>query len=109
MSRETELQMEAAAIERTKKFNHVVKGKYSIWRKEYQPTFSDSTLKLMKDQIFMAKVYATIAHSLKKLDLYGSLMKHIKESQLMTEEAISDADLHSGYLSVTFNIILLFV
>ncbi|ONK81787.1 uncharacterized protein A4U43_C01F32870 [Asparagus officinalis] len=98
MSKETELEMEAAAIERTKKFNHIVKGKYSIWRKEYQPTFTDSTLKLMKDQIIMAKVYASIARSLNKLDLYSSLMKHIKASQLMTEEATSDADLHSGAL-----------
>lgn len=98
MSKETELQMEAAAIERTQKFNHIVKGKYSIWRKEYRPTFSDSTLNLMKDQIIMAKVYANIARSLKKLDLYGSLMNQIKASRLVTEEATSDADLSSGAL-----------
>lgn len=97
MSKEAEHQMEAAAIERTKNFNHDVKGKYSIWRKEYRPPFTDSMLNLMKDQIIMAKVYANIARSLKKLDLYESLMNQIKASRLVTEEATSDADLSSGY------------
>lgn len=98
MSKETELEMAKAAIERTKTFKHVRNGKYSIWRKEYQPISSDSTLKLMKDQIIMAKVYASIARSLRKIDMYDSLMRHIKRSQQVTEEATSDADLHAGAL-----------
>ncbi|KAJ6820107.1 putative galacturonosyltransferase 3 [Iris pallida] len=98
MSKETELQMESAAILRTKQFKNTVKGKYSIWRKEYKPPSSDSVVKLMKDQIIMAKVYATIAFSLKKVDMYDFLMKHVKESQQAIGVANSDAELQFGAL-----------
>ncbi|KAF8406709.1 hypothetical protein HHK36_008801 [Tetracentron sinense] len=91
--KETENQMQAAAIERSKELNTTIKGKYSIWRREYINPNSDSTLKLMLDQIIMAKAYGSIARSKNKLGLYDSLMKHVKESQHAIGEAGSDAEL----------------
>ena len=51
----------------------------------------------MKDQIIMAKVYASIARSMKNLDLFGYLMNRIKENQNAIREANSDAELQKGY------------
>ncbi|XP_020595841.1 probable galacturonosyltransferase 3 isoform X1 [Phalaenopsis equestris] len=98
MSEETELEIQATAIKHSKEFNSPTRRKYTIWRIEYQNPNSDSILKLMKDQIIMAKVYASIAHSMKKLDLYDSLVKHIRESQHSIEDASTDTDLQQGAL-----------
>lgn len=98
MSEETELEIRATAIKRSKEFNSSAKGRYSIWRIEYQNPNTDSTLKLMKDQIVMAKTYASIARSMRKIDLYDSLFKHIRESQNAIGDAITDADLQQNAL-----------
>ncbi|XP_020113445.1 probable galacturonosyltransferase 3 isoform X1 [Ananas comosus] len=98
MSRDTELRMRNAAIERTKHFVNKVKDRYSIWRIEYRNPQSDSTLKLMKDQIIMAKIYASIARSKKDFNLYDSLMRHIKESRGIITDANSDNELHTSAL-----------
>ncbi|XP_042507873.1 probable galacturonosyltransferase 3 isoform X2 [Macadamia integrifolia] len=97
-NKETEKQMQAAAIERSKQLNISVTEKYSIWRKEYETPLSNSLLKLMRDQNIMAKAYATIARSKNDLSLYEPLMEHIKESQHAIGEANSDAELHPGAL-----------
>lgn len=102
MSKGTELEMQRAAIERTKQFNNTVRGKYSIWRKEYNNPRSDSTLKLLRDQIIMAKVYASIARSNNVFDLYDSLMRHIKDSQHAIGDANSDAELPERYFFQLF-------
>lgn len=91
MNKETEMQMRRAAIERTNEFNNIKKSWYSIWRKAYYNPLSDSTVKLMKDQIIMAKAYAIAAHSTGEHDLHISLMRQIKESR----RAIGDASLDS--------------
>lgn len=96
--KEANNQMAAAAIERSKGFDPIVKGKYSIWRNDYESPNSDSTLKLMLDQIIMAKAYANIAKSKNESDLYNSLMKHSKLSQHAIGEASSDVELHSRFL-----------
>lgn len=93
LDKEAENQIEALAIERSKELNTTYMGKYSIWKKEYDNPNSDSTLKLMRDQIIMAKAYGSIARSKNKLSLYDSLMKHVKESQIAIGEAVSDAEL----------------
>lgn len=89
-----ENQMQAEAIERSIKLNTTVRGKYSIWRRDYESANADSTLKLMRDQIIMAKAYASIAQSKNETDLYSSLMKPIKDSQHAIGDATSDTDLH---------------
>lgn len=103
MSKETELQMQKAAIERTKEFNNARRSWYSIWRREYINPLSDSTLKLMQDQIIMAKVYASIAHSTGEIDLYDSLTRHIKECRHAIGDATSDSELQERYLLLFFD------
>lgn len=96
--KEIDAQMERAAIERSEGLDTTVTGKYSIWRRDYENPNSDSTLKLMRDQIIMAKAYATIAKAKNESDLYDSLMKRTKESLLVIGEANSDVDLQSSAL-----------
>lgn len=86
--------MQEAAIARARDLDTTIRSKYSIWRKEYENPNSDSTVKLMRDQIIMAKAYATIAKSKNETMLYDSLIKHSRESQLAIGEAMTDAELH---------------
>lgn len=95
-SRESERQMETEALARSKDLDNRLGGKYSVWRREYQNQKPDSTLRLMKDQIIMAKVYASIAHWKSESGLYKSLMRNIKESRSVIGEASSDAELRPG-------------
>lgn len=89
------VKFENAAIERSKSVDSAVLGKYSIWRKENENENSDSTVRLMRDQIIMAKVYLSIAKMKKKGDLYQQLESRLKQSQRALGEANADADLHS--------------
>nr|XP_011458092.1 PREDICTED: probable galacturonosyltransferase 3 isoform X1 [Fragaria vesca subsp. vesca] len=92
-------QMAEAAINRTKSFDTIVTGKYSIWRRDYENPNSDSTLKLMRDQIIMAIAYANIAKSKNESVLYNSLMKNSKLSQNAIGEATTDAELPASALN----------
>ncbi|GFY89749.1 galacturonosyltransferase 3 [Actinidia rufa] len=96
--KELDNRMQAIAIERAKELDTTVKGKYSIWRREYENPNSDATLKLMRDQIIMAKAYASIAKAKNENGLYDSLMKHCRENQHAIGEARSDAELQSSAL-----------
>lgn len=90
------VKLENAAIERSKSVDTAVLGKYSIWRKENENDNSDSTVRLMRDQIIMARVYLSIAKMKGKLDLLQELQTRLKESQRALGEASSDADLHQS-------------
>ena len=85
------------AIESLKNMDTAVKGKYSLWRRDFESPNADSILRLMRDQIIMAKAYANIAMSENQSILYNSLLKHIRESQRVIGEANSDAELHPRY------------
>ncbi|URD79047.1 Glycosyl transferase family 8 [Musa troglodytarum] len=98
MSKETELQMQKVAIEHAKEFNNTRRAWYSIWRKEYINPHSDTTLKLMRDQKIMAKVYASVAYSTGERDLYNSLTRHIKEIRRGIGDANSDSELQESAL-----------
>lgn len=104
--KEIDNQMQEAAIGRARELDTTVRGKYSIWRKEYENPNSDSTVKLMRDQIIMAKAYATIAKAKNDTVLYDSLIKHSRESQLSIGEATTDAELHprSCYINSLVNL-----
>ena len=91
---EAHVKLENAAIERSKAVDSAVLGKYSIWRKENENENSDSTVRLMRDQIIMARVYSLLAKSKNKHDLYQELQIRIKESQHAVGEATANADLH---------------
>lgn len=100
--KEIDNQLQAAAIERARELDTTVKGRYSIWRIEYQNPNSDSTLKLMRDQIIMAKAYASIAKANNETGLYDSLMQSSRESQHAIGDACSDAELQLRYCQPLF-------
>lgn len=60
------VKLENAAIERSKSVDSSVLGKYSVWRKEADNDNTDSTVRLMRDQMIMARVYISIATMKKK-------------------------------------------
>lgn len=95
--KEMDSKMNAAAAERARELNTTVMGRYSIWRKEYENPNSDSTLKLMRDQIIMAKAYAKIAKTKNYNSLYDSLLEHSTKSHHAIGDANSDAELLPWY------------
>ena len=97
MDKEAELHMRNVATNRSRNFSNKVRASYNIWRLQFHHTNTDSTLRLMKDQIIMAKVYATIAHSQKQPDMYALLMKCIKLCQEAIGDAHMDYELDSRY------------
>lgn len=88
------VKLENAAIERSKSVDSAVLGKYSIWRKENENDNSDSTVRLMRDQMIMARVYLSIAKMKNKPDLQQELQSWLKESQRALGDTAADADLH---------------
>ncbi|CAI9099679.1 OLC1v1036536C2 [Oldenlandia corymbosa var. corymbosa] len=97
-NKEVENLMQEAAIEQARELDTTTKGRYSIWRKEYENPNSDSTVKLMHDQIIMARAYATIAKARNETFLYDALVKRARENQLVIGEATSDAELQPSAL-----------
>lgn len=104
--KETDNRIVSTAIEHSEGFDTTIKGKYSIWRREYENPNSDSTLKLMRDQIIMAKAYTNIAKSKNKTVLYKALVKHSRDSQQAIGDASSDAELHLGYFLLALSCFL---
>lgn len=94
---EVTVKLENAAIERSKSVDSAVLGKYSIWRKETENENTDSTVRLIRDQMIMARVYVSIARMKNKLDLANELQNRLKESQRSIGEATADSDLHHRY------------
>lgn len=91
---EATVKLENAAIERSRSVDTAVLGKYSIWRKENENDNSDSTVRLMRDQLIMARVYLSIAKMKNNLDLYQDLQNRLKETQRALGDATNDSDLH---------------
>lgn len=90
---EATIKLENAAIERSKSVDSAVLGKYSIWRRDNENENPDTTVRFMRDQMIMARVYLTIAKMKSKLNLFQELQTRLKESQRALGEATADADL----------------
>lgn len=90
---ETIMKLENAAIQRSRSVDSAVLGKYNIWRRENDNENADSTVRLMRDQNIMARVYISLAKMKNKLDLSRELQIRLKESQRALGEATTDADL----------------
>ncbi|XP_010255602.1 PREDICTED: polygalacturonate 4-alpha-galacturonosyltransferase-like isoform X2 [Nelumbo nucifera] len=90
---EVNVKLENAAIERSKAVDTAVLGKYSIWRRDIENENADTTVRLMRDQMIMARVYSSIAKMKNKLELDRELLARLKESQHALGEATTDADL----------------
>jgi alpha-1,4-galacturonosyltransferase len=87
------VKLENAGIERSKAVDSAVLGKYSIWRRENENEKADSKVRLMRDQMIMARIYSVLAKSRDKLDLHQDLLSRLKESQRSLGEATADAEL----------------
>ncbi|KAK1364458.1 Hexosyltransferase [Heracleum sosnowskyi] len=87
------VKLEIAAIERSKSVDSAVLGKYNIWRRENENENSDSTVRLIRDQIIMARVYFSIATMKNQTDLARELQNRLKESQHTLGDVTSDSDL----------------
>ncbi|KAG8377830.1 hypothetical protein BUALT_Bualt08G0074400 [Buddleja alternifolia] len=93
---EVTVKLENAAIERSKSVDSAVLGKYSIWRRENENENSDSTVRLIRDQLIMARVYTSLARMKNKLDLANELQNRLKESQRSLGDATADSDLQNS-------------
>ncbi|XP_057794054.1 polygalacturonate 4-alpha-galacturonosyltransferase-like isoform X3 [Salvia miltiorrhiza] len=93
---EVTVKLENAAIERSKSVDSAVLGKYSIWRKENDNENTDSTVRLIRDQMIMARVYISLARMKNKTDLANELQNRLKESQRSLGDATADSDLHNS-------------
>jgi alpha-1,4-galacturonosyltransferase len=87
------VKLENTGIERSKAVDSAVLGKYSIWRRENENEKADSRVRLMRDQMIMARIYSVLAKSRDKLDLYQELLARLNESQRSLGEATTDAEL----------------
>ncbi|KAI5076486.1 hypothetical protein GOP47_0009055 [Adiantum capillus-veneris] len=89
--------LEEVVAERTKGIGSgSVLNKYSIWRRDNDEN-SDSLVRLMRDQLIMARVYASLAQSHNRAHILHELRTRIRESQRTLREAAIDADLpHSA-------------
>lgn len=94
MDNEVVVKLENVAIERSRSVESAVLGKYNIWRKEIENENADSSVRFMRDQIIMARVYVSIAKMKNKLELYQDLQSRLKESQRALGDALADSDLH---------------
>ncbi|XP_052194842.1 polygalacturonate 4-alpha-galacturonosyltransferase-like [Diospyros lotus] len=90
---EVNLKLETVAIERSKSVESAVLGKYNIWRKENENENADSRVRLMRDQMIMARVYISLANMTKKHELSQELQSRLKESHRALGEATVDSDL----------------
>ncbi|CAI0471988.1 unnamed protein product [Linum tenue] len=93
---ETTIKFENAAIERSKSVDSAVLGKYNIWRKEIETENVDSTVRLIRDQMIMARVYISIAKMKNKPGLQQELQTRLKESQRVVGDATADSELHQS-------------
>ncbi|GAA0153608.1 transferase [Lithospermum erythrorhizon] len=91
---EVTVKLDNAAIKHSKSVDSAVLGKYNIWRKENDNEKYDSTVRLMRDQMIMARVYISLAEKGKKQELATELQRHLKDSQQALGEATVDSDLH---------------
>eukprot|EP00250_Pteridium_aquilinum_P013792 c21576_g1_i1 orf=932-3031(+) len=86
------ISLEEEVAKRKKEIDNNVLNKYSIWRPEFDAD-SDTLIRLIRDQLIMARVYASLAHSHSMIDLQRELNLRIKESRHVLGEANLDADL----------------
>ena len=64
---EETMNIENAAITRSKVVDSTYMVKYNIWRRDYENDNADSTLRLIRDQIITALVYASIVIDMEKV------------------------------------------
>ena len=88
---EADINIEKGETDRRKDLDNRIHKKYSIWRKEKEEP--DALVRLIRDQLVMARVYASLANAQDDADLLHELNTRIKESRRIMGEANVDSDL----------------
>lgn len=71
----------------------------STWKRDSDGDNSDALVRLMRDQLIMARAYANIAQGQGHYDLVRDLKLRIKEHTNIVGDANVDAELPAGYFS----------
>lgn len=72
----------------------VALGSYCIWRNEHRVEVADATVRLLKNQLFLARAYyPSIIKHRNREKIQQELRKHIQDIERMLSEATADADL----------------
>lgn len=71
----------------------------STWKRDSDADNSDALVRLMRDQLIMARAYANIAQGQGHYDLVRDLKLRIKEHTSVVGDANLDAELPAGYFS----------
>ncbi|KAA0049011.1 polygalacturonate 4-alpha-galacturonosyltransferase-like isoform X2 [Cucumis melo var. makuwa] len=91
---DTVVKFENTNIQASELVDSSILGKYSTWKKQNDNKNEDSIIRLMRDQIIMARIYLSISKKKKKVDLSEELQICIKRSRRVLGEANIDAELH---------------
>ncbi len=88
--------LEAEAIQKSKEVDTSITRRYSIWRPESVWENPDALVRLMRDQLIMARVYANIAQAKSQFEIVQDLKFHIKEHACTIGDANADIELPKG-------------
>ncbi|KAG9443428.1 hypothetical protein H6P81_014768 [Aristolochia fimbriata] len=88
------LDVSAALLDETEASCQLEFGSYCLWRDEHKEKMQDSEVKLLKDQLFVARAYYPTIAKLPAQDKLSREMKmNIQEYERMLSETTTDSDL----------------
>ncbi|XP_022943913.1 polygalacturonate 4-alpha-galacturonosyltransferase-like isoform X2 [Cucurbita moschata] len=93
---DTIVKLENANMQASELVNSSILEKYSTWKKENGNKNRVSTIRLMRDQIIMARIYLSVSKKKMKQGLRQQLLVCLKRSRRALGEANVDAELHSS-------------
>jgi alpha-1,4-galacturonosyltransferase len=89
--------LEAAAISsRAKQVDNGSVGSFSVWRPQGLSTSSDTNVRIMRDQLIMARAYANMAMTHNDARLLRDLKYRIRENTKVLEDVTVDSQLPRG-------------
>lgn len=91
---EQSMRLEAEAIRRSK--DGGITGLHSVWRPVEISANSDNTVRVMRDQLIMARAYANLASIYNNTRLAHELKARIKENVKLLEDVTMDSELPKG-------------
>jgi len=88
--------LETEATRRAKEVENGILRSHSVWRIEEISTSSDNIVRVMRDQLIMARAYANMASIHSDTQLVQDLKINIKETARMLEDVTIDSELPKG-------------
>lgn len=88
--------LEAEAIKRAKEVEGGIVRSHSVWRPEDISANPNNIVRVMRDQLIMARAYANIASIHNDARLVQDLKNHIKENVKLLEDVTMDSELPEG-------------